>query len=109
MARPPVHGLDLDAQTRCAHYRSPWDIVAIRVKCCGEYYACKDCHEALAGHPLKTWPPTEWNRKAVLCGACGRELSVDEYLACESKCPICAAPFNPECRRHHGFYFEAVS
>src|SRR5450432_417006 len=69
--RPPVMGIDLDPQSRCAHYRSALDIVAIKMKCCGLYYACKDCHDALAGHTIKTWPRNEWDAPAVMCGACG--------------------------------------
>jgi uncharacterized CHY-type Zn-finger protein len=107
-ARPPVRGLGVDAQTRCVHYRSALDIVAIRMKCCGVYYACKDCHAALAGHSVQLWPRSEWDSKAVLCGVCGTELGIDEYLACGSKCPGCAAPFNPECWHHHHLYFETV-
>jgi uncharacterized CHY-type Zn-finger protein len=58
-ARPAVHGVDLDAQTRCAHFASPRDVIAIRMKCCGEYYACAECHDALAGHPSAVWPRGE--------------------------------------------------
>ena len=52
----PVHGIDLDPQTRCAHWHSPLDVIAIKMACCGTYYACKSCHDALAGHGLETWP-----------------------------------------------------
>jgi uncharacterized CHY-type Zn-finger protein len=103
---PTVQGLDLDAQSRCAHWRSPLDIVAIRMKCCGAYYACKDCHEALAGHALAVWPRGEWGERAVLCGGCGAELTIAAYLASSDACPACHAPFNPGCRHHHHFYFE---
>ena len=109
MPRSTVHGLDLDAETRCAHWRSPLDIIAIRMRCCGEYYACKDCHDALADHPPRVWPRAEFDRRAILCGACGTELSVRAYLACESRCPRCGAPFNPRCRLHHHAYFETVA
>lgn len=50
-----VHGIELDALSRCAHYHSSLDIIAIRMACCGEYYACKQCHEALAGHVIRVW------------------------------------------------------
>ena len=43
---------------------------------------------------------------AVLCGACGTQLTVRQYLACDNRCPACAAPFNPGCRLHYRFYFE---
>ena len=48
--RPPVSGIGLDSQNRCAHYSSALDIISIKMRCCGIYYACEDCHEALAGH-----------------------------------------------------------
>src|SRR3954467_2097326 len=50
LLRPPVHGRALDAQTRCAHWHSPLDIIAIKMRCCGAYYACRECHDELAGH-----------------------------------------------------------
>jgi uncharacterized CHY-type Zn-finger protein len=104
--RPPVFGVDLDAQTRCAHWRSPLDIVAIKMRCCGAYYACHDCHAALAGHPSAVWPRAERDRPAVLCGACETELTVAQYLTCEDRCPACGAAFNPGCRLHRHLYFE---
>ena len=105
-SRPTVLGLDLDGQTRCAHWRSPLDIVAIRMRCCGAWYACKDCHDALAGHAIEVWPRGEWDQPAVLCGACGGEMSVRDYLDGSDHCPACGAPFNPGCRAHRHFYFE---
>jgi uncharacterized CHY-type Zn-finger protein len=105
----PVWGLDLDPETRCAHYGSPVDIVAIKMKCCRVYYACKDCHDALAGHPLKAWLATERDELAVMCGACGTEMPIRRYLACADACPACGEAFNPGCRHHHHFYFEPVT
>ncbi|MFC5863539.1 CHY zinc finger protein [Acidicapsa dinghuensis] len=108
LQRPKVQGIDLDAQTRCAHYRSPLDIIAIKMKCCGVYYACKDCHEALAGHSVETWPQSEWTQPAVLCGVCGEELSIEQYMASGYECPACGAAFNPGCRNHYHFYFAVT-
>jgi len=105
---PQVSGIDVDAQTRCKHYNKPLDIIAIKMKCCGAYYACKDCHDALADHALEVWPRHEWDQKCVLCGVCGTELSTLQYLACDNRCPACKASFNPGCRNHYHFYFEAV-
>ncbi|MGH7024449.1 MAG: CHY zinc finger protein [Caulobacteraceae bacterium] len=107
--RPPVRGVDLDRQARCAHYHSVLDIVAIKMRCCDAWYACKDCHEALAGHPIEAWPRDEWAQIAVLCGACGDQMSIEAYLACDNACPVCAAPFNPGCRHHHHYYFKALA
>jgi uncharacterized CHY-type Zn-finger protein len=101
-----VSGIDLDAQTRCVHYNGGLDIVAIKMKCCDVYYACKDCHDALANHAIEVWPCDQWGQPAVLCGACGTELSINEYLGCFDKCPTCESLFNPGCRNHYRFYFE---
>jgi uncharacterized CHY-type Zn-finger protein len=100
-----VRGLEVDHQTRCAHYHSALDIVAIKMKCCGAFFACKDCHAALAGHPIELWPREEWNHRAILCGACNAQLTIREYLDCKSRCPECGAGFNPACRNHYQFYF----
>ena len=105
-SRPVVRGVDLDSQTRCLHYRSSTDIVAIRMSCCGEYYACKDCHAALAGHDLKPWPAGSDDIAAAMCGACGAELTVREYLTCGDSCTRCGALFNSRCALHHHLYFE---
>jgi uncharacterized CHY-type Zn-finger protein len=104
-ASPEVLGVDVDAETRCAHYHSALDIIAIRMACCGAYYACKDCHAALADHAIKVWPRSEWGVRAILCGACGYELTIREYMSSGYRCPHCNAGFNPGCRNHYHFYF----
>lgn len=107
-ARPAVHGVNLDAQSRCVHFHGPTDIVAIKFKCCDVYYACNDCHAALSGHVPAVWPRTQWDHRAVLCGQCGHELTVDAYLRAASRCPECDAAFNPRCALHHHLYFETA-
>lgn len=109
LSRPQVRGVNLDAQTRCTHYRTALDVIAIRMKCCGVYYACKECHQALANHPIEVWPQEEWNQPAVLCGACGYQLSIAQYMASGYKCPNCDAAFNPGCRNHYQFYFAEAA
>ena len=106
LKRPSVHGVSVDPQTRCVHYSKPLDVIAIKMKCCGVYYACKDCHAALEEHAAAVWPRNEWHQKAVLCGVCGLEMSVDDYMHCNHHCPSCNADFNPGCARHYQFYFE---
>jgi uncharacterized CHY-type Zn-finger protein len=103
-----VRGVDLRPNTACKHWHSLLDIVAIRMKCCGVYYACKDCHDELAGHAIKVWPRAEWNERAILCGVCGNELTIRQYMDCENRCPFCEAQFNPGCRNHYPDYFEAA-
>ena len=102
-----VHGVDVDAETRCAHWHSPLDIIAIRFKCCGRWYPCFDCHRETAGHETAVWPESEFGERAILCGSCGEQLSIDEYRACGSACPECKAQFNPGCSKHFHLYFES--
>jgi len=102
-----VHGAQLDAETRCAHWHGPLDIVALKLRCCRTYYACRACHDELAGHVAEVWPAGEWDETAILCGACGTQMSIRAYMAVSDACPACAAPFNPGCRKHHHLYFEA--
>ena len=103
--RPAVHGIDLDAETRCAHWRSPLDVVAIRFACCDAYHACFDCHAALADHPPVTRPVDD-PTPAVLCGVCGHQMTVAAYLDCGDRCPACRHGFNPGCRLHRHLYFD---
>ena len=104
-ARPRVLGPVVDDMTRCVHYRTEVDIVAIRFACCGEYYPCHLCHEEAADHAPVQWPIADRGRAAVLCGACGAELSIAAYLDTTS-CPECGAHFNERCRLHTHLYFE---
>ncbi|MBM7646128.1 putative CHY-type Zn-finger protein [Scopulibacillus daqui] len=101
-----VLGVDTDEETRCKHYHTEKDIIAIKFKCCRTYFPCYECHEALADHPAEVWTRSEQETKAVLCGACRYELTIKEYLECDSNCPKCRAEFNPGCQRHYHLYFE---
>jgi uncharacterized CHY-type Zn-finger protein len=104
-ARPEVLGPVVDGMTRCVHYRTEVDIVAIRFACCGEYYPCHRCHAETADHEATQWPIDERDREAVLCGACGTELTIHAYLD-TAECPQCHAAFNEGCRLHTHLYFE---
>jgi uncharacterized CHY-type Zn-finger protein len=101
-----VKGQSVDEQTRCVHYHSALDVIAIRFKCCDTYYPCYFCHEETAGHAAEVWPKHLFNTKAILCGVCKGEMSVAEYHNCQYHCPSCNAPFNPKCSNHDHLYFE---
>ena len=101
-----VHGLDVDSQTRCRHWHSPLDVIAIRFACCGLWYPCHDCHDAVADHVATVWPRDAFDSHAVLCGVCGHQLTVHEYLASNSTCTRCGVGFNPGCALHYHLYFE---
>src|SRR5262245_41652795 len=101
-----IKGKPIDYQTRCVHYHTELDVIAIKFKCCGEYYPCIDCHEETAGHPAQPWRKAEFSTKAVLCGRCKTELSIAEYLSSGHQCPNCGGGFNPHCSLHYHLYFE---
>lgn len=102
----PVSGVEVDSKTKCKHYRSQKDIIAIKFKCCNTYYPCYECHDDIADHDPIIWSKNEWNTKAVLCGECKNELSILQYMNCQSVCPHCRASFNPRCQNHYHLYFE---
>ncbi|MGC1878297.1 MAG: CHY zinc finger protein [Rhabdochlamydiaceae bacterium] len=87
------------------HYHSPLDIIAIKFKCCGHYFACRSCHDALADHPAELFNSSEFQEQAILCGSCGAELPIATYLTCDAQCPHCEALFNPGCKEHWDLYF----
>jgi uncharacterized CHY-type Zn-finger protein len=101
-----VFGKPVDRQTRCVHWHSELDIIAIKFKCCDQYYPCYSCHEETTDHEPEVWPVSEFDQKAILCGACGHELAIREYLGCNNTCPNCASQFNPGCSKHYHLYFE---
>lgn len=101
-----VAGVGIDAETRCAHYHGENDIIAIKFKCCGEWFSCYECHTALADHAAEVWPEKDFAQKAILCGSCGQQLSATEYFSCDSKCARCDRSFNAGCSNHRHLYFE---
>ncbi|NHX34850.1 MULTISPECIES: CHY zinc finger protein [Halolamina] len=127
-----VRGVDVGPETRCRHYDSELDVIAIRFPCCGTFYPCYECHLAAVDHEPERWgedagpaengsaaertaveDPGSAERtaaeeaNAVLCGVCGTVLTVAEYVDCDDRCPNCRAAFNPGCRRHYDRYFAS--
>jgi uncharacterized CHY-type Zn-finger protein len=111
-----VFGVEVGAETRCAHYDGETDVIAIRFPCCDRFYPCHACHDAVAGHPAEQWPVDAFDTPAVLCGACGHVLTIGAYLQTHTSsdaehpaCPACGAAFNPGCHRHRHLYFEPAA
>ena len=132
----PLRGVAVDVETRCAHWDSDLDVVALRFECCGTFSPCHACHAETVDHDPEPWPRARFDEPAVLCGACGTTLSARTYLGGDSEalrasdsegrcpsdtraspgdsrtkphddaCPACGAAFNPGCRRHRDLYFE---
>lgn len=101
----PVRGVAVAPDTRCAHYDTPRDVVAIRFACCEAYYPCFECHRAVTSHEPTRWPSARRDEPAVLCGACGTTMTAPAYRAADHACPHCGAAFNPGCRAHWARYF----
>ena len=100
-----AHGSLYDYETRCVHYHSVKDIVAIKFYCCENYYPCYKCHNEDVSHPIKRWPKETFNTLAILCGVCKTDHTIETYLKTD-RCPSCAAQYNEDCRTHHAIYFE---
>lgn len=103
-----VCGLDVDPETRCAHYDSDRDVIALRLGCCETFFSCHACHEAVADHDSSPWPRDRLDESAVLCGVCKTALTALAYLDADHECPECGAGFNPGCENHYDRYFEIV-
>ena len=101
-----IFGFQIDGKTRCVHYCSEVDIVAIKMKCCGKYYSCIECHNELESHKVELWKKTEFNTSAILCGNCREELSINNYKASKA-CTKCFHSFNEKCENHFPLYFES--
>jgi uncharacterized CHY-type Zn-finger protein len=104
-----IHGKTIDTETRCVHYHSRLDIIAIKFKCCNKYYPCYLCHNEIEKHEAKTWLKEEFYQKAIYCGSCKNELTITSYLSNSYRCPSCAADFNPNCHLHHDLYFQKIN
>jgi len=100
-----VKGKVIDNQTRCSHYHTDLDIIAIKFKCCDTYYPCYSCHAETTDHKALTWEVSERDEKAILCGVCGHQLTVQEYMDSNNTCPLCQSSFNPNCKKHYDLYF----
>jgi uncharacterized CHY-type Zn-finger protein len=101
-----VHGAVVDDESRCSHYFGETDIIAIKFKCCGKWFPCRECHDGADSHAAEIWPAAERDEKAVLCGKCGSQLTINEYFNCDFSCPSCKNAFNSGCRLHYELYFE---
>lgn len=102
-----IKGQLIDTHTRCSHYHTELDIIALKFKCCRDsiYYPCFQCHEELAGHKVEKLP-VESEIKAIVCGKCWYEMTVKEYMESQLQCPSCHGHFNPKCSLHYNLYFE---
>ncbi|RDW16225.1 CHY zinc finger protein [Oceanobacillus chungangensis] len=100
-----IYGPIVDDQTRCKHYATEKDIIAIKFNCCGKYYPCYKCHNECESHAISVWKKEEFNELAIICGVCKTEHPIYLYLD-TGKCMNCNATFNEGCKKHYHLYFE---
>ncbi|AXV42974.1 hypothetical protein K1Y28_05130 [Staphylococcus warneri] len=100
-----VYGSMIDNETRCIHYHSFLDIIAIKFKCCDKYYPCYQCHNEHEAHPIQRWSEDEFDQQAIMCGVCKHQMTINDYMMVES-CPRCQSHFNHRCKFHYHLYFE---
>lgn len=104
-----VYGNPIDDQTRCRHYQSQLDIIALKCYSCRRYYPCYLCHDSCESHSYQAYPLSLAEDKAVFCGACQQELTISQYRKGAYSCPYCGAAFNPGCQKHSDIYFEKIA
>ena len=100
-----INGLLVDDQSRCQHYHSTLDIVALKCFECQKYYACYQCHDSLEEHSFRAYPCQLKQDKVLICGVCRHEMTIEEYQEAVA-CPNCHSVFNPACSKHYDIYFE---
>lgn len=100
-----VYGKLVDDETRCIHYHSEKDIVALKCAKCLKFYPCYQCHNECEDHHFQAWEKTDFEYPAVLCGHCRKLLSIHQYLH-SADCPYCHHSFNPNCAKHYDLYFK---
>ncbi|MFD0845206.1 CHY zinc finger protein [Streptococcus saliviloxodontae] len=101
-----IYGLDLDRESRCRHYHSQLDIVALKCFLCQRYYACYKCHNACQNHSFAPYPLSRREDLVVICGVCHKEMTIADYKEV-SACVACQSPFNPRCHLHEAIYFKS--
>ncbi len=102
---PVIWGVELrrHGESRCTHWHSELDVLAIQAACCRKFYACAACHDACEDHSLRPWPSsTSVEQSALLCGVCRHSYSIQEYISGTEPpcCPACGASMNPGCKLH---------
>ncbi|QQK75463.1 hypothetical protein HUG15_07635 [Salicibibacter cibarius] len=100
-----VYGKQIDRQTRCIHYSTEKDIIAIKFHCCKKFYPCYQCHQESEAHAISVWPSDQFGERAILCGVCGYEHTIRAYLETD-RCLKCHSVFNEGCKFHYHLYFE---
>lgn len=102
-----LKGKLVDNHTRCEHWHSELDIIALKFKCCETFYPCYECHKESTSHEVLRYH-SNTEEKVVLCGNCNTSMTFAEYQSNKEplRCPYCMSKFNPGCSNHYDLYFE---
>lgn len=105
-----VLGKIVDNETRCVHWHTDLDVMAIKFKCCKNFFACYSCHEETTDHPIIKYDLSKQDDcgvEIILCGKCYSTMTFNDYVS-DVRCINCDTPFNPGCKLHYTLYFENV-
>ncbi|KAL3230727.1 Helper of Tim protein 13 [Nakaseomyces bracarensis] len=107
MSQYKLKGKIVDKHTRCEHWNTDLDIIALKFKCCDTFYPCISCHRETTDHEIQKYDINS-DEKVILCGNCNSLLTFHEYTSKTNplQCPKCSALFNPGCKNHYGLYFD---
>lgn len=103
-----IKGKLVDNESRCVHWHSTLDVIALRFKCCDQFYACYSCHDECETHEVEKYSVcTDSNASVplIICGVCKLQMTFPQYQALQ--CPRCSAHFNPGCKLHYHLYFDS--
>ena len=76
---PKYVGVEIEThrESRCKHYHSKLDVLALESSCCNKFYSCVKCHDEMENHAMIPWDSdTSLNRHALLCGVCEKTFSI---------------------------------
>jgi uncharacterized CHY-type Zn-finger protein len=98
---PDVYGPTVDEHTRCVHYATELDIIAIRFACCDRYYPLPLCAiPRLTDHPARTVATRASGTSPPSCARmCWTELTIDPL--CQAGCEPLRIREEPEHHGHH--------
>lgn len=103
-----VWGKVIDNETRCVHWHTDLDVMAIKFKCCKGFYSCYSCHKETTNHPTIKYDLSiqdDRDVQTILCGKCFGAMTFSEYVS-DVRCINCDTAFNPGCKLHYNLYFE---
>ncbi|SQA00231.1 zinc finger protein [Staphylococcus aureus] len=102
---PKVYGSLIDTETRCRIILPKKILLQLNLNVVINTIHAISAIMSLKKHAIKRWSEPSFNEKAILCGVCKHELTINEYMMVE-RCPNCQSRFNNRCKYHYHIYFE---